>query len=119
MTLHRGTIIPIDREFLHVRMLLSMVMPPRLQTIHKKVRRLRGWTTKDRQGVSYHIETTKRDNHCFDRCLMVVRFAGFFCPIFPAARAMPNFDLRFPIHRKTQRFWVLIGSLIGMMHLVK
>src|SRR2546428_5574898 len=34
MTLHRGTIIQIDSEFLHVRMLMSIVMPPRLQTIH-------------------------------------------------------------------------------------
>src|SRR3989441_2645996 len=119
MTLHRGTIIQIDREFLHVRMLMSMVMPPRLQTIHNKVRRLMGLTKKDRQGVPYHIENTKRDNNCFDLCIMVIRFSGFFCPIFPASREIPNFDLRFTINRKTQRFLVLIGSLIGMMHMVK
>jgi hypothetical protein len=51
MTLHRGTIVQIDREFLHVRMLMSMVMPPRLQTIHNKVRRLMGLTKKACQGV--------------------------------------------------------------------
>src|SRR3989442_12788224 len=51
MTLHRGTIIQIDSEFLHVRMLMSIVMPPRLQTIHNKVRRLMGLTKKDRQCV--------------------------------------------------------------------
>src|SRR5207245_480915 len=66
MTLHRGTIIHIDRECLHVRMLMSMVMPPRLQTIHHKVRRLMGLTKKDRQGVPYHIEHTTRDNNCLD-----------------------------------------------------
>jgi hypothetical protein len=119
MTLHRGTMIPIDREFLHVRMLRSMVMPPRLQTIHNTVRRLMGLTTKDRQGVPSHIEHTKRDNNCFDLCIMVIRFSRFFCPIFPASRAMPNCDLRFTINRQTQRFLVLIGSLIGMMHMVK
>src|SRR5207249_12195565 len=50
---------------------------------------------------------------------MVIRFSGFFGPIFPASREIPNFDLRFTINRKTQRFLVLIGSLIGMMHMVK
>ena len=98
---------------------MSIVMPPRLQTIHNKVRRLMGLTKKDRQGVPYHIEHTKRDNNCFDLCIMVIRFSGFFCPIFTASRAIPNFDLRFTINRKTQRFLVLIGSLIGMMHMVK
>src|SRR6266581_126221 len=77
MTLHRGTIIQIDSEFLHVRMLMSIVMPPRLQTIHNKVRRLMGLTKKDRQGVPYHIENTKRDNNCFDLCIMVSGF--IFC----------------------------------------
>src|SRR5438552_686709 len=103
MTLHRGTIIQIDREFLHVRMLMSMVMPPRLQTIHNKVRRLMGLTKKDRQGVPYHIEHTKRDNNCFDLCIMVIRFSGFFCPIFTASRAIPNFDLRFTINTAVWR----------------
>jgi hypothetical protein len=119
MTLHRGTIIHIDREFLHVRMLRSMGMPPRLQTIHHKVRRRMGLTKKDRQGVPSHIEKTKRDNNGFDLCIMVIRFSGFFRPIFTASREIPNFDLRFTINRKTQRFLVLIGSLIGMMHMGK
>src|SRR5712692_9468060 len=112
MTLHRGTLTHIQSEFLHVRMLMSMVMPPRLQTIHNTVGRLTTWTKKDRQGVPYHIEKTTRDNNCFDLCIMVIRFSGFFCPIFPASRAMPNFDLRLTLKRKTQRFLVLIGSLV-------
>ena len=119
MTLHRGTIIQIDSEFLHVRMLMRIVMPPRLETIHNTVRRLMGLTNKDRQGVPSHIEDTNRDNNCFDLCIMVIRFSGFFGPIFPASREIPNFDLRFTINRKTQRFLVLIRSLIGMMHMVK
>jgi hypothetical protein len=28
---------------------------------------------------------------------MAIRFSGFFCPIFPASRAIPNFALRFTI----------------------
>src|SRR6266851_8004983 len=119
MTLHRVTLIHIEPAFLHVRMLMSMVMPPRLQTIHHTVRRLMGWTKKDRQGVPSHIEKTTRDNNGFDLCIMVIRFSGFFCPIFPASRAMPNVDLRLTLKRKTQRFLVLSGSLVGMMHLVK
>jgi len=78
-----------------------------------------GLTNKDRQGVPSHIEDTNRDNNCFDLCIMVIRFSGFFGPIFPASRERPNFDLRFPINRKTQRFLVLSGSLIGMMPMVK
>src|SRR5712692_3935035 len=97
MTLHRGTLIHIESEFLHVRMLMSMVMPPRLQTIHNTVRRLMGWTKKDRQGVPSHIEKTTRDNNGFDLCIMVIRFSGFFCPILTASRAMPNVDLRLTI----------------------
>src|SRR2546425_12753345 len=50
---------------------------------------------------------------------MVLGFWGSFGPIFPASREIPNFDLRFTINRKTQRFLVLLGSLIGMMHMVK
>jgi len=30
---------------------------------------------------------------------MVIRFSGFFGPIFPASREIPNFDLRFTINR--------------------
>ena len=119
MTLHRGTIRQMDCEFLHVRMLMSIVMPPQRQTIHNTVRRLMGLTKKDRQGVPSHIENANRDHNCFDLCVMVIRFSGFFCPIFPTSREIPNFDLRFTINRKTQRFLVLIGSLIGMMHMVK
>ncbi len=51
ITPHRGTIIHIESESLYFRMLMSIVMPPRLQTIHNKVRRLMGLTKKDRQGV--------------------------------------------------------------------
>jgi hypothetical protein len=119
MTRHRGTMIPIESACLHVRMLMSRVMPPRLQTIHTQVRRLMGWTNKDRQGVPSHIEQTTRDTNGFDLWIMVIRFSGCFCPIFPAARAMPNCALRLTLKRKTPRFLVLIGSLIGMMPLVK
>ena len=111
MTLHRGTIIHIDREFLHVRMLMSIVMPPRLQTIHNKVRRLMGLTKKDRQGIPYHIENTKRDNNCFDLCIMVICFSGFFGPIFPASREIPNFDLRFTINSLPDTFFLLNGDM--------
>jgi len=78
-----------------------------------------GLTKKDRQGIPSYIKNTKRDEKRFDLCIMVIRFSGFFGPIFPASREMPNCDLRFTIDRKTQRFRVLIGSLIGVMHMLK
>jgi hypothetical protein len=50
-----------------------------------------GLTKKDRHGIPSHIQNTKRDENRFDLCIMVIRFSGFFCPIFPASRVIPNY----------------------------
>jgi len=98
---------------------MRIVMPPRLQTIHNKSESHGIDQKKISRRSLTHRGYQKGTHNCLISVSWSFRFSDSLVRSFPASREIPNFDLRLLSIERTQRFLVLIGSLIGMMHMVK